>query len=159
MRILGKKKKAHSWDHIQDIIFSPRVYKRMTIQDMSFNSFVKIGNNTEEQWSKMIEDKLASTLTVYFNHLLRNDLKLPAKQNLIRQIYLPKSKDTLQSFYNCRPISITSPMYKIIDIILNERLTAFLNSDNYYKLDSSQTGFRRKLGCEVNILRLTETIQ
>ena len=50
-------------------------------------------------------------------------------------------------------------MYKIIDIIINERLTAFLNSDNCYKLDSSQTGFRRKIGCEVNILRLTETIQ
>ena len=84
MRILGKKKKAYSWDHIQDIIFSPRIYRRMTIKDMSFNSFVKIGNNTEEEWSKMIEDKLASTLTAYFNHLLRNDLQLPAKQNLIR---------------------------------------------------------------------------
>ena len=57
-----------------------------------------------------------------------------------------------------RPISITSPIYKLIDIILNKKLTAFLDSNDLYKLDTSQTGFRPKIGCEVNILRLTETI-
>ena len=49
-------------------------------------------------------------------------------------------------------------MYKLIDIVLNDRLTAHLN-DGHYKLDSSQTGFRQHIGCEVNILRLAETIK
>lgn len=71
---------------------------------------------------------------------------------------MPKSKDKLQRFQNCRPISITSPIYKLIDIILNIKLTHFLNSDGSYKLDTSQTGFRQKIGCEVNILRLVESI-
>ena len=41
----------------------------------------------------MVELKLAGILTDYYNHLLRNDLPLPAKQNLIRQIYLPKTSE------------------------------------------------------------------
>ncbi len=98
-------------------------------------------------------------MTQFFNFLLRHNLPLPAKQNLIRQIYLPKSKEALQCFANCRPISITSPIYKLMDTILQERLTTFINRDSSYALDSSQTGFRRRIGCEVNILRLLETIQ
>ena len=107
----------------------------------------------------MIEDKLSITLRNYFNYLLSNDLDLPAKQNLIRQIYLPKSNDSLHRFENCRPISITSPIYKIIDLILNKQLTSFINKNDVYKLNSSQTGFRQKIGCEVNILRYVETIR
>ena len=49
-------------------------------------------------------------------------------------------------------------MYKLIDIVLNDRLTAHLN-DGYYRLNSTQTGFRQRIGCEVNILRLSETIR
>ena len=41
----------------------------------------------------MVELKLAGILTDYYNYLLRNDLPLPAKQNLIRQIYLPKTSE------------------------------------------------------------------
>ena len=42
--------------------------------------------------------------------------------------------------------------------MLNDRLTTHLN-DGYYRLNSSQTGFRQHIGCEVNILRLAETIR
>ena len=77
---------------------------------------------------------------------------------MIRQIYLPKSDEAYNRFENCRPISITSPIYKIIDMILNDRLTSYLNHNDFYKLNSSQTGFRQKIGCEVNILRLIESI-
>ena len=68
-------------------------------------------------WITLIELKLAAKLADYYNYLLREDLPLPAKQNLIRQIYLPKSTETYPRFENCRPISITSPMYKLIDIV------------------------------------------
>ena len=116
-------------------------------------------DGSEANWLSLVENRLALILTGFFNHLLANDLPLPAKQNLIRQIYLPKSKDPLQRFENCRPISITSPIYKLVDIVLNKKLTAFLDSNDLYKLDTSQTGFRQKIGCEVNILRLVESIQ
>ena len=102
-----------------------------------FSDFIKIDGYSEDKWTHLIEDALSESLTDYFNHLLANNLPLPAKQNLIKQIYLPKSKDTLQRFQNCRPISITSPIYKLIDIILNIKLTSFLNSDDSYKLDTS----------------------
>ena len=39
----------------------------------------------------LVELRLAGILADFYNHLLREDLPLPAKQNLIRQIYLPKS--------------------------------------------------------------------
>lgn len=41
---------------------------------MSFNTFIKIDDNSEEKWFQLIEDKLATKLTKYLNHLLRNDL-------------------------------------------------------------------------------------
>ena len=47
----------------------------------------------------------------------------------------------------------------MIDMILNDRITEEINKDNEYLLNTSQTGFRKKMGCELNILRLTETIQ
>ena len=31
MIALGTKKKAHSWDNVQDLIFSQRAYKRMRL--------------------------------------------------------------------------------------------------------------------------------
>ena len=32
MTTLGTKKKAHSWDNVQDIIFSHRAYKRVRLE-------------------------------------------------------------------------------------------------------------------------------
>ena len=188
LRKLGTKGKAHSWDNIADCIFSRRALMRVRFEGVSLKLFAdgedtspqrlndnRDGDKTAPQenkgkkyqvknksriqdWCTLIELKLAGKLTDLYNYLLREDLPLPAKQNLIRQIYLPKSTETYPRFENCRPISITSPMYKLIDIVLNDRLTAHLN-DGHYRLNSSQTGFRRHIGCEVNILRLSETLR
>ena len=140
-------------------MFSKRAYKRMLFGGSPLHEFLQTEGNSEDHWHGQIENRLAVNLQEYFNHLLENDLELPAKQNLIRQVYLPKSQNEYYRFENCRPISITSPIYKIVDMILNQRLTAFINSQEIYKLNSSQTGFRSKIGCEVNVLRLVETIR
>ena len=34
-----------------------------------------------------------------------------------------------------------------------------LNANGQWKLNMSQTGFRKGMGCELNILRITETIR
>ena len=156
IRKLGKKQKASSWDNVKDTIFSRRAFKRLRFNGTSFQDYIQ--SDTEDKWHTLIENKLATTLQRYFNHLLEENKPLPAKQNLIRQIYLPKSEDQLRRFENCRPISITSPIYKVIDSILNARLTSQLNEDGF-QLNPAQTGFRSQIGCEVNILRLIETIR
>ena len=60
----------------------------------------------------------------------------------------------MKRFSTCRPITITFPMYKILEYVLNKRLNNFLNENSNFKLDNQQTGFRRKVGTEVNILRI-----
>lgn len=50
-------------------------------------------------------------------------------------------------------------MYKLLDTILNMKLQTELREDGYYKLNNNQAGFRAGLGCELNILRITELIR
>ena len=76
---MGRKKKAHSWDNIADIIFTSRVYKRMIIADTSFDDFIRADNNSEAEWIKVVESRLSLILTNFFNHLLSNNLPLPAR--------------------------------------------------------------------------------
>ena len=46
-----------------------------------------------------------------------------------------------------------------MDTIFDLRLKTELQKPEGYLLDRSQTGFREGLGCEVNILRLLDTIR
>ena len=52
-----------------------------------------------------------------------------------------------------------NPVYKLVDTILDQRLKKELNQQGGYRLDRIQTGFRAGLGCEVNILRLIDTLR
>ena len=78
MRKLGTKNKAHSWDNVQDVIFAPCAYKRVRFNGTSCEEFCA-SKRDEHTWVTLIELKLAAKLTAYYNHLLRNDLPLPAK--------------------------------------------------------------------------------
>ena len=42
--------------------------------------------------------------------------------NLIEQLFIPKVKDEIATFSNSRPISKSSCIFKVLDIILNRRL-------------------------------------
>ncbi len=53
------------------------------------------------------------------------------KQNMLEQIYIPKDKSAYKNFNNSRPITKTSPIYKLLDTILNRRLQkALIDSSN-----------------------------
>ena len=78
---------------------------------------------------------------------------------MLEQIYIPKDNSEWKTFYNARPITKTSPIYKLLDIIMNNRLRKELWQDGKFILNNNQIGFRAKLGCELNILRLTEEIK
>ena len=52
-----------------------------------------------------------------------------AEQNKLEQLFIPKNKKEYANFSNSRPITKTSPIYKILDKILNERLWRELNNN------------------------------
>ena len=50
-------------------------------------------------------------------------------------------------------------MYKVLDKILNQRLWKELKQGSNSKIDIQQTGFRAKLGTEINIIRILDDIR
>ena len=50
-------------------------------------------------------------------------------------------------------------MYKLLDTILNNRLNKNLNKRKEFRLGKEQIGFRNGLGCEINIMKLVESIK
>ena len=73
-------------------------------------------------------------------------------------MYIPKDDSKWKCFHNARPITKTSPMYKLLDQILNERLKKEIYPKNKELINPCQTGFKEGLGCEVNILRIVENL-
>lgn len=73
-------------------------------------------------------------------------------------MFIAKDNNIYKTFINARPITITSPIYKLLDKTLKNRLTEELNPNNNFKLIKDQIGFRKNMGCEVNILRLKENL-
>ena len=103
-----------------------------------------------------VQWNLAKKLTEYLNFCIKEKSRLLYNQDLLQQIYLPKDNSEWKTFYNERPITKTSPMYKLLDTILNNILQRELYSGKEWKLNEGQTGFRRGMGCEINLLRITE---
>ena len=63
-------------------------------------------------------------------------MELPCKQNLLEQIYLPKDDNIYKTFDNARPITKTSPIYKLLDTIINTKLNEELkNKEGEYRLE------------------------
>ena len=78
---------------------------------------------------------IAGKLTTYLNHCIQEEPKLLYNQNLLEQIYIPKDDSEWKTFYNARPNTKTSPIYKLLDTILNERLQQELYNDKQWKLN------------------------
>ena len=66
---------------------------------------------------------IAENLSKYIDKYAKDRLELPHKQNLVRQIFINKNQEGPQTFSNNRPISITSTIYKIIEIMIHKRMT------------------------------------
>ena len=59
------------------------------------------------------------------------------------------------SYYNTRPISVISFIWKIYDKCLNRELKNNMwNKEGQWKLNQQQTGFMEGQGTEINIYRL-----
>ena len=69
-----------------------------------------------------VKYRIAKNLTKYLNYIMENNLTLQCKQNLLEQIYLPKENGSYKTFDNARPITKTSPIYKLLDTIINLKL-------------------------------------
>ena len=76
-------------------------------------------------------------MTKYLNYCLERGIDLPHNQNLLEQIYIPKDDNFFKSFDNARPITKASPIYKLIDTILDLRLKKELKGKHDYLLDRS----------------------
>ena len=72
---------------------------------------------------------------MYLNYCLSEKTGLLYNQDLLEQIYIPKENSEWTTFYNARPITKTSPMYKLLDTVLNEKLKKELFEDNKWKLN------------------------
>ena len=53
----------------------------------------------------------------------------------MEKIFIPKDDNQCRSFHNSRPITKTSPIYKLLDTVLNERLKKELNPGGNYRLE------------------------
>ena len=63
------------------------------------------------------------------------------------------------SYYNTRPISVISLIWKIYDKCLNKKLKEQLwNKEKKWKLHHQQTGFMEGQGTELNIYRLLKKV-
>ena len=106
-----------------------------------------------------MEKRLANNLSTFLNNHIKGGGQLPYDQNLLEQIYIQKDDNVYKSFDNARPITKTSPIYKLLDTILNHKLNQNLNKHKEFRLEKEQIGFRNGLGCEVNIMKLIESIK
>ena len=87
-----------------------------------------MNDQRDEELIKIIRHKMAIRLAAYLNHTIQNEDKLPYEQNLLEQIYIAKDDNEWKCFHNARPITKTSPIYKLLDTILNNRLKKELNN-------------------------------
>ena len=88
-----------------------------------------------EYHKETVQHRLAEKLTEYLNYCTHEETKLLFDQNLLQQIYIPKDDSDWRTFHNSRPITKTSPLYKLLDTILNEILQKELYEGRKRKLN------------------------
>ena len=75
----------------------------------------------------------------------------------IRQVYISKlSNGEIPTLDDCRPISITSPIIKMAEILLKQRME---NNVTITKINSNQTGFTRGCDTGINLLRVLTDVK
>ena len=99
------KNKAHSADGLMDVIFQ-KESRRNILPNVPM---------------KLKTDCLVERITDYLNEVIGKN-EWPYDQSLLEQIFIPKGGDNYHNFDNARPITKTSPLYKLLDTILSNRL-------------------------------------
>ena len=80
-------------------------------------------------------------LAIYYNRCIQNDWTLSNDHNKIRQIFLKKEGIEYHAFSNCRPISITSVIYKTLENVILKKMKIEEYKKNVGKLNHNQIGF------------------
>ena len=155
------KDKANSVDGLLDLMYQDKEHMAIVmdrvkeqIRDCGFKEAKRIKEKALEE----LQDTLAQNLATYYNEIIEGD-EFPHRQGLLEQIFIPKDDSRYKSFDNSRPITKTSPVYKLLDTVLNNRLKKELNPGGKFILEREQIGFREGKGCEINILKLKQTLR
>ena len=95
----------------------------------------------DKQWRTRVLTPITNNLAQYIDKYAKDRLELPYKQSHVRQIFINKNTEGPQTFSNNRPISITSTIYKVIEIMINKRMIREEKENNIKKLNINQIGF------------------
>ena len=122
MERIGKDK-ALSVDGISDIIFKKKTWQQIGIQELD----KIIGKQELTITEKKVQEseigwKIAKKLQEYYNQKITYNQELMGNHNLLEQLFIPKVKDEVATFDSSRPITKSSCIYKVLDIIINKRL-------------------------------------
>ena len=125
--------KASSYDGMMDIIFQTEQYHKVKIRGEKPE---RDSERTDKQrHKKEVQEELAEKLSHYLNFCIKEKTKLMYNQDCLEQIYIPKDSSEWKCFYNARPITKTSPLYKLLDTIMNLKLQKELYHGKQWKLN------------------------
>jgi exonuclease III len=93
-------------------------------------------------------------LTVLFNHSLKLNY-VPRSWKVAKIKVLKKKSDDLDNPGSYRPISLLATISRVLEKIMNIRLTDWAETNNL--LHVNQSGFRKNHSCQDNIFKMIET--
>lgn len=99
--------------------------------------------------------QFAKNITLVLNYWFQQK-SIPPNHATSKIIFIYKNpKDPLGNPLNdFRPISVTSPLFKLMELLIKKRIETLTLNNTLKIIHPTQHGFRTKLGTETNILRL-----
>jgi len=102
-----------------------------------------------------LQELIAKNLTTLINYWINNgglpNVHATAKNFFIFKTDAKKEGNTIDEL---RPISATSFLFKLLEIVIKNRIDHYMDIGVIKKLKDTQHGFRPKLGTEPQILKL-----
>lgn len=99
---------------------------------------------------------IAKNLTNLFNKWL-SEKQIPKLHTTNKMFFIYKNISAIQGgtkIEDLRPISVTSILYKILELSIKQHITLGIENGLIQELNHTQHGFRAHLGTEPNILKL-----
>ena len=104
---------------------------------------------------KHLPENMLNYLLYIFNHSLAAGY-FPKSLKIANMIFIPKGNESQYQVINYRPISLIDIHSKILDKILNKRLSKFLEQNSIHNI--RQHGFRKTRGTHTALATLNETL-
>ena len=141
----------------------PITYEDITISQAEFNAAIKASNKKSAPGIDGISTRLISTspsnikaliLSIYQFSLRLGHMPKSWKIAKIKMIH--KRGKPKNDFTSYRPISLLVCLSKLLEKIINKKITIWAEANNIFPPE--QSGFRTKRSCQDHILRLTQQI-